>query len=408
MSESRRIKVLYLGAGAPHITSSGMDLVSRIHLDELVTAPLLEVAGFVVSAGSMPLEEGPFLGSVGEVSIIAADPVRSSSRPKLALTKAIYALTRCGAMFSFSFRSSLARDFIHEALAPGRYDIVIVDHFNTLANISLHDLKKSRAKIVFIVHDIMPSLLREIGRLKHRRYKTALSTFEAWKAACVERWMLKLASVTVFLSDYDLHHYQGASTRSMVLLPMPAADDAPPPERLTDRTLLFTGSPSYLPNAIAIDWLKDQFARLLYQSDPSIKIVLAGKGTEAIGSGPGNVDALGFVSRTKLTYLMDRSIAVICPIAHGGGIKIKVLEALARGCLVFGTTDALRGFEQFLIEPVIAVSDPAGSVERVVQLCRDPGALADMRTQLAARWQRYSSAKKGNLARVIELVAQTA
>jgi hypothetical protein len=398
MGTSAKTRVLYLGVGAPHAPSSGMDVVSQVHLEELLGATSLDVTGLVVTSGTTGLPGGRQLASMGGVSIIAADPIDNVSRVRLSLTKAIYAFTSCGAMIAFSFRSAAARSFIHDSLTKCEYDVVIFDHYNSLANIEMRDLRACRAKLIYIAHDVMPTQIRETGLLKRRWYKTVLFELEAWKAAYHERALLRLSLFAIFLSDYDRSQYRRIAVRPLTLIPMLKSQLLPKPDRASDRTLLFIGSPSFSPNAFAIRWLIERFAPLLYRADPSIRVLLAGKGTEDVATESENVTGLGFVSNSDLMQLIDTGIGMMCPVLHGSGIKIKVLDAIARGCLVFATSIALRGLERFEIEPLISISDPRGSVDRIVALTNNPAKLIEQRTRLLHLWWAHCSTREGQLA----------
>jgi hypothetical protein len=98
---------------------------------------------------------------------------------------------------------------------------------------------------------------------------------------------------------------------------------------------------------------------------------------------------------------MDAAVGVICPIVHGSGIKIKALEAIARGCLVFATEEALRGLDEFGIQPLLDIKDPAGSADRVLRVVSDPGYASDQRLRLGARYDTYCRNRQGRLASIL-------
>lgn len=107
------------------------------------------------------------------------------------------------------------------------------------------------------------------------------------------------------------------------------APEAPP-------RLLFVGSYAHRPNRLAADFLLRIWPRLRAER-PDARLVLAGRGSREhlAAAGPlddwatRGVEALGFVEDLAGTFRGSRLF--VAPLAEGGGIKIKILEALARG-----------------------------------------------------------------------------
>lgn len=397
--------MLYLGAGAPHAPASGMDVVCRAHLDELLAAHALHVSGVVVAPASAGAgARAAALGAFGGVSVIAGDAPARLSRSRRAWDKARYALTGSGAMMAYAFRSVQARAFIRKALAASTHDVVVVDHFNALANIALGDLRACPAAVVYIAHDAVPAQIRDTGRFKPR-WKAGLFALEAAKAAIVERALLRLARVTAFLSEADRQRHRRMAARTVTLLPNLPVPDPRAPGRAADGTLLFMGSTGFPPNAFAVRWLVERFAPALHRAAPSLHIVLVGGGTDRVAAATGNLAGRGFVPEDELRHLIDACLGVICPVIHGSGIKIKLLDAIARGCAVFATAPALRGLERFQIEPALDIADPAGSVVRVLALAGDPARLSGERARLAGAWREHARARHGRLAALIREAA---
>ena len=112
---------------------------------------------------------------------------------------------------------------------------------------------------------------------------------------------------------------------------------------LTENTdeidLLFIGA-YYLPNIQGIKWFINEVF-------PSInaKLTIVGNGMEKIRHeiDDENVEILGFVEDLAEVYY--NANCVIAPIFDGGGMKVKIAEALMYGKTIFGTNEALEGYE---------------------------------------------------------------
>lgn len=106
------------------------------------------------------------------------------------------------------------------------------------------------------------------------------------------------------------------------------------------KTLLFIGS-FFRPNIEGINWfIKNVMVQL-----PDVKLLIVGKGLEKKASEweCGNVKVIGTVQDVSKYYM--KADAVVLPIFYGDGMKVKTAEALMYGKVIFGTSEALEGYE---------------------------------------------------------------
>lgn len=107
-----------------------------------------------------------------------------------------------------------------------------------------------------------------------------------------------------------------------------------------DQVAGFIGNFEYWPNRDAYRMLLDYWLPALRSK--GWRIVVAGHHTEVLGTPPAGVTLMGSVDDVDDFYRqLNLSLA---PIRLGGGMKVKVLESLARGIPVAGTSEALEGF----------------------------------------------------------------
>lgn len=106
---------------------------------------------------------------------------------------------------------------------------------------------------------------------------------------------------------------------------------------------VFHGDFSYGPNIFA----RDIFIRFVV--DTNNKGIMFGKNNEEYSDA--HVELMGYVEEIE-KYITNRHI-YFCPLPYGGGIKNKVLEALAAGMLVVGTEYAFDGIDTSQIECII-------------------------------------------------------
>lgn len=167
----------------------------------------------------------------------------------------------------------------------------------------------------------------------------------------LERKVAKRAFVTFVCSKKDAHYLKTYWRYPRVQV-VPNAVDVPPKaskDALSGQSapaILFVGSFSYGPNAVAADFLVERLWPSVRAQYPDVELWLVGAKPERISvykKAPEGVKFFGFVE--KLDEIYARAALVCCPIFSGGGTRIKILEAAAFGKAVVATTLGAEGIE---------------------------------------------------------------
>jgi len=128
-----------------------------------------------------------------------------------------------------------------------------------------------------------------------------------------------------------------------VALP-PAAD---PREEDSD-TVLFVGSFAHAPNIDAARWLGDEIMPRLRSLRPSARLLIVGaqppQSVRTLADTGRQIEVAGYVP--SLRPYLARAAVVVAPLREGGGMRLKVLEALAAGKAVVATSLATSGLER--------------------------------------------------------------
>lgn len=171
----------------------------------------------------------------------------------------------------------------------------------------------------------------------------------AWRKLQVSATDWADTTLCVTPQDYDLYKAMGGKNLMTVPLGMDtealAADWTGGPE---DR-FLFVGSFNHRPNRLAAELLTDRIWPLVTKHRPTAKLVLAGRGSREFLAGKGSqahweseqIEALGFVDDLAPHY--RHCTLFVAPLPEGGGIKIKILEAMARGVPIVTTEVGAEG-----------------------------------------------------------------
>jgi glycosyltransferase involved in cell wall biosynthesis len=168
-------------------------------------------------------------------------------------------------------------------------------------------------------------------------------------------------------------------------VPLPAAPlDAV--GRIPDR-LLFVGNFHHPPNVDAALYL----VRAIF---PRIRAAWPGATLRIVGAHPPpelralsdrQVDVVGWVP--NMTVELEDAAVVLAPMRLGGGMRVKVLEALAAGKAVIGSGLALRGLDLHSGREVVEAKTDQELVQAAVSLLASP----ETRLQLGTAARRWAS-----------------
>jgi len=130
-------------------------------------------------------------------------------------------------------------------------------------------------------------------------------------------------------------------------------------------TILFVGTFSHTPNVDAAIWLVKEIFPLVTKSYPGAVLKIAGKNPPAAlrmaaQETPG-VEVLGFVE--DLAALLRSCRCFVAPLRFGGGVKVKILHAMAHGIPVVATRIGSEGIEGLSADAIL-VGDSAGGIAR--------------------------------------------
>jgi polysaccharide biosynthesis protein PslH len=251
------------------------------------------------------------------------------------------------------------------------------------------------ARSVLSTHNVDSELLHG-SALDARGLRRARLTNRALAMRSAERRAARRADAVLAVSEHDRSYFSDLSDRVLI-----APNGVDPeffelPVELPDsHDVLFFANYNHPPNAdgiarfLAEGWprlaARDQDARLLLAGGEMPDALAARADREA------RVVRLGFVP--GLPDLLRRSRLVLVPLWHGGGTRLKVLEALASARPVVGTP---LGVEQIGVEEgrhAVIAQTPAELADEVVTLMADPErsmALGQAGRSLAEtfRWER--------------------
>lgn len=264
----------------------------------------------------------------------------------------------------------------------------------TVAVDFIEDTKRySRAKIVFYGIDL------HYRRMLAQAGVDGSGVAAAEEMRALERRMWLASDAIIYPSEEEAEVVRaetGLDNIHAVPLYYFGEDDLQPPRHPpTPPRILFVAGFAHPPNVDAALWLAREIFPRIQAAIPEVTLDLVGSNpadsVRALAGGAIGVHAN--VSHEQLArHYSDASVAIV-PLRYGGGVKLKVVEAMSRGVPVVTTPVGAQGLPG--LEQAVAVVDGAQALaDAVVQRIRDPDAAAQAAaTALAYLRAHYSAAQ---------------
>ena len=257
----------------------------------------------------------------------------------------------------------------------------------------------------------VPAILEELELTTYAEApRRAASAARRWRARLtwlklvgyLRRVLPRFDACTV-VSEHERHHLHAVAPGYAPVHVIPNAVDLAaysgpfgPPQ---PDTLIYTGALSYRPNYDAVAYFVSTVFPLIKSSAPNARLVVTGAtegvDLDALPRAPG-VEYTGYLADIR-ARLAESWLAVV-PLRHGGGTRLKVLEAMALGTPVVATSKGAEGLEVTPGENILIADDPVHFARCVVDVLRSP----EQRARLGAAGRqlvalRYDWAQVGQV-----------
>jgi len=165
----------------------------------------------------------------------------------------------------------------------------------------------------------------------------------------------------------------------------PAAD----PGREQPDSLLFVGNFTHQPNRDAALWLAREIMPTLLAQRPEARLRIVGSSppAEILALASSAVEVVA--DAPSIEPYTEAAAVVVAPVRVGGGMRMKVLQALAAGKAVVTSGRGSEGFDCFAEPPPLALADEAeGFATTIATLLAEPA----QRRELGARARSFAEA----------------
>ena len=157
------------------------------------------------------------------------------------------------------------------------------------------------------------------------------------------------------------------------------------------RHILHIGTMYWPPNIDGVLWFAHEVYPLIRQQRPDVCFDIVGarppREIVALDGDRTGIHVTGYVANP--TFYLHRAALMVVPLRAGGGMRVKILNAMAQGIPIVSTTLGCEGIEVAPGENILVADDPSGFADAVLRLLDD----AELAAKLAADGRRLAEEK---------------
>jgi polysaccharide biosynthesis protein PslH len=290
-----------------------------------------------------------------------------------------------------------------EAPRPAAYEIRALNskfkktgtngkHISRIWPITIFDAHNAVWTILDRMRQNAPFILKPVAAIEAQRIKR------------YEGMILQNFDHTLAVTEQDCSALLEAAKLSVPLIPgkeprvkvIPIAVDTgiiqPVERNPVSMNIVTLGTLHYPPNADGIRWFINQVFPLIQERIPEATLTIIGKNPprdfqEIAKQRPDSITLTGYVP--DLTPYLEQSTLMVVPVRAGGGMRVRILEAFARGMPVVTTTVGLEGIDAKPGEEVLVADTAEDFAEAVVKCLRN----CELQEYLGGRGRRLAEVR---------------
>jgi polysaccharide biosynthesis protein PslH len=357
------MRILLLTLVVPNPPDSGPRIKTHYLLRYLAQRHEVTLVSFVRSEA----EEVAAQALVGLCKAVYTVPMRRSRLRDLGYLIGSLASSRPFLMLRDESRAMRRR--LRELLASNTFDLVHADQLN-MAQFAL----STGLPVVLDEHNAVWTIFARLAQQEHG-LKRLVMELEWRRLRRYEGQVCRSADAVMSVSAEDRAALlEGGAVEPIPIIPI-AVDVAgiqPVPRRPDAQGILSMATMYWPPNVDSVLWFAREVLPHIRRAVPDAPFYIVGARPPAevveLGNDP-TIQVTGYIEDP--TSYLESSALLIVPLRAGGGMRVKILEALARGIPVVSTTIGAEGIDVTHGEHLLIADEPAAFAEAVVRVLRD-------------------------------------
>lgn len=273
---------------------------------------------------------------------------------------------------------------LRRLMADNRFDLIHADQLwmapYALAAAGATLPGRVRPRLVLDQHNAVHLIPRRLAAAVRNPILRMGWQREARQTEDFERQTCRAFDRVVTVTDADRSAlaglYLNGQRPAFSVIPICIDPDTTPPQPRPERSpnVLFVGGMHWPPNADGVLWFTDSILPAIRAFHPMARLLAVGRQPpDALqaGSRQEYVEAPGYVYDPQPYW--NRSQVFVVPLRAGGGMRVKILDAWARGVPVVATTIGAEGLQYRPGEDILIADTPEAFAAAVITILTEPG-----------------------------------
>lgn len=265
---------------------------------------------------------------------------------------------------------------IRERLATGDVDVLHADQLSMVQYLSL--ARDTGVKTVFDAHNAVWELVRTMANTQPTLAHRAAARVEWRLLRRFEGAAARRCDLTLVVAEQDRRLLKAAAggdaQTCLVPIGVEVLEQPPVPFNPEARRILSVATMHYPPNAEAIRWFRDAIWPEVCAECADVEVDIVGArppdDLRRWSDGDPRVEVHGYVPCIDALY--RDALVFIVPLKAGSGVRVKILEAMARGVCVVSTSTGVDGLDLVHGEHLL-IADTAREFSRAIsELAESP------------------------------------
>ena len=275
-------------------------------------------------------------------------------------------------------------------------DLIIWDHNRVLAYFDDSFFKLNN---ILIEHNNESELLHQRGKNK----PFPLKMVYYWQSSLIQTmttYFYSKLNKIIYISSFDVSNLKTIPTKyyrlqKLNLYFQHSAFKLPTSNK---KNLIFIGSLEWYSNIEGIKWFIQKVYPLIKEN---ITLTIIGRTptTDILNLKNDHINIFSNVVSIE-PYILNANI-FIAPILSGGGINIKILEALSYGIPIVGTSHSFRGYDE--LDFLRGCNDPVEFADEIDRLLNESEYYKDIYNEELSYYSKYQELSKNELIKAIEI-----
>jgi glycosyltransferase involved in cell wall biosynthesis len=270
---------------------------------------------------------------------------------------------------------------VQNAIGTVQPDVVVVSMVDVAEYITMG---ANQIPSVLIDHNCEFGVIQRTAKLSgslfsRLRYEMTWRKYAAWEASILRKF-----NKVVMPTDEDKKKMQdfAPDVRNIEVIPNAADTEYYDPAQWSanPNQLVYNGALTYRPNYDSVLFYKDHIYPELRKIYPDIQLLVTGRydqlDVRALVDCPG-IKLTGYVE--DIRDVLYRSIACIIPLRQGGGMRLKIPEALAAGVPVISTQMGAEGLQCEHETHLLIADTPQEFVRAIQRVIEEPDLVETLR-----------------------------